>query len=111
MAVETRRPIAITPSTAPIKYSEGQPGPGASGESVGGAKERAVVVIESVTLVGAVPGVIVAEGENVAVAPIGRGDSVNVTGLENVPEGETVRLKLAGWPAVTEVGVVGALTE
>ena len=75
------------------------------------AKECAVVVIESVTLVGALPGVIVVD-ENIAVAPVGRPDAVSVTGLENVPfEGATVRLKPAARPAETEVDVVGALTE
>ena len=38
--------------------------------------------IESVTLAGVLPGVIVAD-ENIAVAPVGRPDAVNVTGLEN----------------------------
>ena len=75
------------------------------------AKECAVVVIESVTLVGALPGVIVVD-EKIAVVPVGRPDAVSVTGLENVPfEGAIDRPKVAGWPAATEVGVVGAVTE
>ena len=78
---------------------------------MGGATECAVVVIESVTLIGALPGVIVADGENEAVAPAGRPDAVSVTGLENVPfDGATDKAKVPGWPAITEVGVVGAVT-
>jgi hypothetical protein len=69
------------------------------------------VAIERVTEVGLLPGVIVADGENKAVVPGGSAETLNVTGLENVPfEGDTVRPKLAVWPAVTGGDELGALT-
>ena len=68
-------------------------------------------MIESVTLAGVLPTVIVAR-ENVAAAPVGKPEAVNETGLGNVTfVGATVRTKFADCPAVTEVGVAGALTE
>ena len=83
--IEIRSPSHITPNTATIKYSEGKPSRNPRGNSQEGANECAVVEIESVTLIGVLPGVIVAEGENVAVAPAGSPEAVNVTGLENAP--------------------------
>ena len=68
--------------------------------------------MESITFAGVLPGVIVGEGENIALAPAGSPDAPNVTGFENEPfEGKTVMLKVAGWPAVTVALVVGTPTE
>ena len=79
---------------------------------MGHTEERAFVMTTNVTVVGLAPGVIVAEGENVAVVPVGRPVAVNVMGLENVPfKGATIRLKSAGCPAATEVCEVGGVTE
>jgi hypothetical protein len=76
----------------------------------GGAAECAVVAMVSVTGVTPLPAGIVAEGEKDAVAPIGKDDSVNITGFAVVPfEGATVRLKIPGLPATTELAGVGTL--
>ena len=71
-----------------------------------------VVLIESITVCGVMPGVTGADGEKEAVAPVGRVDTLNVTGLENVPcEDETVRANIAVCPAVTGGVELGGATE
>jgi len=74
-----------------------------------------IVVIESVTVCGVAPGVIVADGAKEVVVPAGSGgtgDTLNITGSENAPfEGETVSAKFAVCPAVTEVAELGGVTE
>ena len=88
----------MTGSFPPVKWSE---------EAV----VRAVVLIVSVTTCEVVPGVTVADGENEAAAPAGSPETEKVMGLEKVPfEGTTVRLKTAGWPAVTVAEEVGVVT-
>ena len=68
-------------------------------------------MIERVTEAGLLPGVIVADGVNEAVAPEGSADALKLTGLENVPfEGDTVKPKFAVCPAVTVGDELGALT-
>jgi hypothetical protein len=73
-----------------------------------------VVVMERVTVCGVAPGVIVADGAKESVAPAGRGvngDTLNKTGLENVPfEDETVKAKFAVFPAETGGSVLGGVT-
>jgi hypothetical protein len=55
--------------------------------------------------------VIVADGAKEAVAPVGSPDTVNVTGLENVPfEDESVKTKFAVCPAVTGGVELGGVT-
>ena len=52
-----------------------------------------------------------ADGENEAVAPAGSPAAVKVMRLEKVPfDGATIRLKTAGWPAVTVAEEMGAVT-
>jgi hypothetical protein len=72
----------------------------------------AVVEIESVTIFGVAPGVIVADGVKEAVAPAGNADRLNVTGSENVPfNGETVSAKFAICPAEMGGDELGGVTE
>jgi len=71
-----------------------------------------IVVIESVTICGVAPGVIVADGAKEGFASVGMPDALNITELENVPfEDETVKAKFAVCPAVIEVVELGAVTE
>ena len=103
---------AIIPSIAARKYVQGQPCAGPCGNLLGSRNERDVVAIESITLAGVLPGVIVVDGENIALAPVGSPDAANVTGFENEPfEGETVMLNVACWPAATVALVEGTPTE
>ena len=75
------------------------------------AAECAVVAMESVMGVTPLPAGIVAVGEKVAVAPIGKPDTASITGFAVVPfEGVIVRLKFAGLPATTESVEVGTIT-
>jgi len=90
------------------------PGPGVFSLGGGGTELCAVVCSESVTGVGAFPGVITAEGENKAITPAGRVEVVSETGFAYVPlDGAIVKLKCAVWPAATldVFPPVGALTE
>ena len=70
--------------------------------------------MESVTICGVVPGVIVADGAKEAVAPAGNGvsgDMLNVTRLENAPSVDaTVNTKFAVWPAETGGSELGGIT-
>ena len=66
---------------------------------------------EIVTGVTPLPAGIVAEGERLAVAPVGKPDSVNSTGFAIVVfEGVTVKLNIPGLPATTEIAGVETLT-
>ena len=102
----------MAPSTMIHIREAGKVGIVPRGETGRLAAECAVVEIESVTVCGVAPGVIVAEGENVADVPAGKGGAaVNVTGLANVPyEGDTINAKLAVCPAVTGGKELGGLT-
>lgn len=73
--------------------------------------ECGVVVMVRVTVCELAPGVIGFEGEKEAAVPVGGGDVVNVMGKANVPppEGATVRLNTADWPAVTVTGAEGGV--
>ena len=68
--------------------------------------------MESITGTETLPGVSDADGEKLAEAIGGRFDAVNVTRLVKLPpmEGATVKLKLAGYPAATDVDVEVAVT-
>jgi hypothetical protein len=97
---------------AASKNIQGEPIAGPRGNLDGTRNERDVVAMESITLAGVLPGVIVVDGENIALAPVGSPDAANVTGFENEPfEGETVMLNVACWPAATVALVVGTPTE
>ena len=72
-----------------------------------GKRELAVVEIDRPTTTGLLPGVTVADGVNVAVAPTGNPEAVNVTGLEKDPFiGATVKEYVAGCPPGDTVCVV-----
>jgi hypothetical protein len=74
-------------------------------------EECGVVEMESVTGTVLLPGVTGADGEKFAEAIGGKFDAVNVTGFVKLPlEGATVKLKLAGCPAETDVEVDVAVT-
>ena len=71
-----------------------------------------MVAIESISVFGATPGMIVADGANDAVAPTGSADTLNVTGFGYVPfEEERINAKLAVCPAVIAWGATGAASE
>jgi hypothetical protein len=71
-----------------------------------------VVAIESISVFGVAPGMIVADGANDAVAPTGNADTLNVTGFGYVPfEEESVNAKLAVCPAVIAWGETGPASE
>lgn len=109
---EARSKSPARPITVPNRQSNGKTGQDPRGEKVVDAVVCGVVVIESVTVCGVPPGVIVADDANEAVAPAGRGDTLNVTGLENVPfEGDTVKANIAVCPAVTGGVELGGVTE
>jgi hypothetical protein len=81
----------------------GRPGVRPPGIVGGDTAECGVVEMDRVTVIGALPGVTVAEGEKLAVDIGGKFAAANVTELLKAPfEGATVKLKLAGWPADTE---------
>jgi hypothetical protein len=68
------------------------------------------VAIVNVKVDEAAFGVIVAEGENEAVASFGGAVAISVTGLEYIPsEGATTRVKTADCPAVTVSEEVDAM--
>lgn len=73
-----------------------------------------IVVIESVTVCGAGPGVIIVDGAKEIVVPAGKEvdwETPNVTELENVPSmDETTRAKVAVCPAVIGGVVLGGVT-
>lgn len=67
--------------------------------------------MESVTGTELLPGVTGADGVKLAEAIGGRFDAVNVTGFVKLPpEGEALKLKLAGCPAATNVVVEVGVT-
>jgi hypothetical protein len=69
------------------------------------------VAMESVIDVTPLPAGIVAEGERLAVAPVGKPDRVNSTGFAIVVfEGVIVKLNIPGLPATTEIIGVETLT-
>ena len=69
------------------------------------------MAMESVIGITPLPAGIVAEGERLAVAPVGKPDSVNSTGFAIVAfEGVTVKLNTPGLPATTEIVEVATLT-
>ena len=72
-----------------------------------------VVVMERVTVWDVAPGVIVADGENEAAAPVGSGvTALKTTGSENAPfEGDNVKGKVAVPPDVTGGVELGGITE
>jgi hypothetical protein len=95
----------------PTRQSNGKTGGDPCGKLIVDAAVCAVVVMESATGCGVAPGVIVADGEKEAVAPAGSPDTLNVTGLENVPfEEETVNAKFAVCPASTGGAELGGVT-
>jgi hypothetical protein len=109
-ALRTRRPSHRITIARPAKYSERKYGEGMRGYLMGGIAERAVVEIESVTVVALLPAGMLAEGEKVWVAPIGNPDAVKDTEFVVVVfAGTTMRLNLAGWPATRETLETGAL--
>jgi hypothetical protein len=109
---EMRHPRVRNANRAAITPSEDGGVHGNGFDPRGNVRERAVVEIESVTDCVVAPGVTVADGEKEALAPEGSPDTLNVTGLVNAPfEGATVMMNVAGWPAGTELGPAGAVTE
>lgn len=96
----------------PAKDSIGQNGMDFQGALNAGVAECAVVAMESFTVEIPLPAGIVAAGEKEAVAPAGKPETTeNVTALMVVEfTGVTIRSKLAGLPAVTELAGAGTLT-
>lgn len=77
----------------------------------GGAAPRAVVLMESVVVAAAAPGITL-NGVNVAVAAVGNPEAENVIAFVNPPgPGVTVIVNDAICPAVTATGTVGPLSE
>jgi len=101
-------------NTTPAVHSNRKSGEDPLGKFILDASVCGVVVIESVTVCGAAPGVIVADGANEGIVPAGRevaGDTPNVTGLANVPSiVETTSAKVAVRPAVIGGVKLGGVT-
>jgi hypothetical protein len=101
----------MTPNTTSHATELGKDGTRLNGLTGRAASECAVVAIERLRLVGVLPGVIVADGLNEAVAPVGSPDTLNVTGLEKEPfEGAAVKVNMPVCPAVTVRDELGELT-
>ena len=109
-----RSPRPSTMPNAAIHNTEtGKDRFGPLGEAGNEAVVCGVVVMESIRgVVPLLPAGIVADCEKVAVAPGGNPDAVNVIALavEVFAGTTTIKLKLAGWPAVTAAVGAGTFT-
>jgi hypothetical protein len=89
------------------------PVPKPRGQEAADAAVYGVVVMESVTVCGVAPGVIVADGAKEAAAPGGSGvTTLNNTGSENAPfDGDSVKEKFAVLPGKIGLGEPDGVTE